>query len=71
MLAKTILTLEGTARSLNPEFSISSVAKEFIKYYYVNKLSVDKILFRVKDSTEEVFFDINRIKKMLREFSFL
>ena len=66
MLAKTILTLEGTARSLNPEFSISSVAKEFIKYYYVNKLSVDKILFRVKDSTEEVFFDMKVIPKQIK-----
>lgn len=66
MLAKTILTLEGTARNLNPEFSISSVAPEFIKYYYVNKLSVDNILFKVKNSTEEVLFDIKGIPKQLK-----
>lgn len=66
MLAKTILTLEGTARNLNPEFSISSVAPEFIKYYYVNKLSVDNILLKVKNSTEEVLFDIKGIPKQLK-----
>ena len=66
MLSKTILTLEGTARNLNPEFSMSSVSPEFIKYYYVNKFSVDKILFRVKDSTEEVLFDIKSIPKQLK-----
>ena len=66
MLAKTILTLEGTARNLNPEFSMSSVAPEFIKYYYVNKFSMDNILFRIKDSTEEALFDIKSIPKQLK-----
>ena len=66
MLAKTIITLEGTARSLDPDFSISSVAQEFIKYYYINKLSVDKILLRAKDNTEEILFDIRSIPKQLK-----
>ena len=66
MLAKTIITLEGTARSLDPDFSISSVAQEFIKYYYINKLSLDKILLRAKDNTEEILFDIRSITKQLK-----
>ena len=66
MLAKTIITLEGTARNLDPDFSISSVAQEFIKYYYINKLSVDKILLRAKDNTEEILFDIRSIPKQLK-----
>ena len=65
-MSKTIITLEGTARSLDPDFSISSVAQEFIKYYYINKLSVDKILLRAKDNTEEILFDIRSIPKQLK-----
>lgn len=65
-LLKTIITLEGTARSLNSEFSISSVAEEFIKYYYINKLSIEKILLRAKDNTEEMIFDIRTIPKQLK-----
>lgn len=66
ILLKTIITLEGTARSLNSEFSISSVAEEFIKYYYINKLSIEKILLRAKDNTEEMIFDIKTIPKQLK-----
>ena len=66
MLAKTVITLEGTARSLNPNFSISSIVEEFIKYYYINKLSIDKVLLRAKDSTEEVLLDIKSIPKQLK-----
>lgn len=66
MLAKTVITLEGTARGLNPNFSISSIAEEFIKYYYINKLSIDKVLLRAKDNTEEVFLDIKSIPKQLK-----
>lgn len=62
MLAKTIITLEGTARSLDPDFSISSVAQEFIKYYYINKLSVDKILLRAKDNTEEILLILDQFQ---------
>ena len=66
MLAKTIITLEGTARSLNPTFSIASTAKEFIKYYYINKVNLDKILINAKDNTEELLFDIKNIPKQIK-----
>ena len=66
MLAKTIITLEGTARSLNPTFSIASTAKEFIKYYYINKVNLDMILFNAKDNTEELLFDIKNIPKQIK-----
>ena len=66
MLAKTIITLEGTARSLNPKFSIESAAKWFIKYYYINKVNLDKILINAKDNTEELLFDIKNIPKQIK-----
>ena len=66
MLAKTIITLEGTARSLNPTFSIASTAKWFIKYYYINKVNLDNILIKAKDNTEELLFDIKNIPKQIK-----
>jgi ubiquinone biosynthesis protein len=66
MLAKTIITLEGTARSLNPKFSIGSVAEGFIKYYYINKVNLDNILTKTKDNTEELLFDIKNIPKQIK-----
>jgi len=66
MLAKTIITLEGSARSLNPNFSVSLVGEEFIKYYYINKLSIDNIFTHVKNNTEEVIYDIKGIPKQLK-----
>ena len=66
MLAKTIITLEGTSRSLNPKFSIGSVAEGFIKYYYINKVNLDNILTKTKDNTEELLFDIKNIPKQIK-----
>jgi ubiquinone biosynthesis protein len=66
MLAKTIITLEGTSRSLNPKFSIASVAEGFIKYYYINKVNLDNILTKTKDNTEELLFDIKNIPKQIK-----
>ncbi len=66
MLSKTIITLEGTSRGLNSKFSIASVAEEFIKYYYINQLSIDKMLIRAKDNVEEIFLDIKSMPKQLK-----
>ena len=66
MLSKTIITLEGTSRGLNSKFSIASVAEEFINYYYMNQLSIDKMLTRAKDNVEEIFLDIKSMPKQLK-----
>ena len=66
MLSKTIITLEGTSRGLNSKFSIASVAEEFINYYYINQLSIDKMLTRAKDNVEEIFLDIKSMPKQLK-----
>lgn len=65
-LAKTIITLEGTGRQLSPTFSISSLGKEFIKYYYLNRLDPKKILLNSKNSAEEIFLDLKTLPKQLR-----
>ena len=47
---------------------ISSINVEGNKYYYINKLSLDKILLRAKDNTEEI---TEKIKQVLRQKSWL
>lgn len=66
ILAKTIITLEGTGRELNPKFSIGSVGKEFMKYYYINKFNPERILLNSKQNAEEMLLDIKTIPKQLR-----
>ncbi|MGL5315777.1 MAG: ABC1 kinase family protein [Peptostreptococcaceae bacterium] len=65
-LAKTIITLEGTGRQLNPKFSISSAGEEFIKYYYLNRLDPKKVLISSKQSAEEMLLDLKTLPKQLR-----
>lgn len=65
-LAKTIITLEGTARELNSNFTVYSMGQEFIKYYYKNRFNSKYILERSKNSLEEIYFDLKNIPKQLR-----
>ena len=65
-LAKTIITLEGTGRELNPKFSIAAMGKELIKYYYINKFNPKRIFMNSKHTAEEMLLDIKTIPKQLR-----
>lgn len=65
-LAKTIITLEGTARELNPNFTVYSIGQEFIRYYYDNKLNPKAIFEKSKSSAEELYFDLKNIPKQLK-----
>ncbi|MGL6107942.1 ABC1 kinase family protein [Romboutsia sp.] len=65
-LAKTVITLEGTGRQLNPNFSIKTAGEEFIKHYYKNKLDPKNILLNSKDNVEEVLLDLKTIPKQLK-----
>lgn len=66
ILAKTIITLEGTARQLSPEFTVSSISKEFMKHYYMNKVNVERILLDSKHNIEEILLDIKTIPKQMK-----
>lgn len=65
-LAKTIVTLEGTARDLNPKFSVASIGTEFMKHYYLNKFSFDRILLNSKQNLDEVLVDVKNIPRQLK-----
>ncbi|MGL5330574.1 MAG: ABC1 kinase family protein [Peptostreptococcaceae bacterium] len=65
-LAKTVITLEGTARALNPDFTVYSIGEEFVKYYYTYKINPKYIFEKSKNSVEEIYLDIKTIPKQLR-----
>lgn len=65
-LAKTIITLEGTARELNPDFSVSSIGNEFMQRYYLSKLNPKRILMNSKHSAEAMLLDLKTIPKQMK-----
>jgi len=65
-LARTIIILEGTCRHLSPTFSISSLGKDFVKYYYSRRLNPQKILLNSKNSVEEVLLDLKTLPRQVK-----
>nr|WP_207741721.1 AarF/ABC1/UbiB kinase family protein [Romboutsia sp. BSD2780061687b_171204_C1] len=65
-LAKAVITLEGTGRDLNPNFSVSSIGKEFMKHYYINKFNPQNAFLKSKHMTEEIISDMKNIPKQMR-----
>jgi ubiquinone biosynthesis protein len=65
-LARTIIILEGTCRHLSPTFSISSLGKDFVKYYYTKRLNPQKILLNSKNSVEEVLLDLKTLPRQVK-----
>nr|WP_243240040.1 MULTISPECIES: AarF/ABC1/UbiB kinase family protein [Romboutsia] len=65
-LAKAVITLEGTGRDLNPNFSVSSIGKEFMKHYYINKFNPQNAFLKSKHMTEEIISDMKTIPKQMR-----
>ncbi|MEG1312113.1 MAG: AarF/UbiB family protein [Romboutsia sp.] len=65
-LAKTVITLEGTARELNPSFSIGSIGNEFMQHYYLSKLNAKRILLNSKHTAEELLLDMKTIPKQMK-----
>lgn len=65
-LAKAVITLEGTGRDLNPNFSVASIGKEFMKHYYINKFNPQNAFLKSKHAAEEMILDIKTIPKQMR-----
>ncbi|MEF9991006.1 MAG: AarF/ABC1/UbiB kinase family protein [Romboutsia sp.] len=65
-LAKTVITLEGTARDLSPNFSVASIGTEFMKYYYMNRFSPERLILDAKENIDEVLVDLKTIPKQLK-----
>lgn len=65
-LAKAVITLEGTGRDLNPNFSVASIGKEFMRHYYINKFNPQNAFLKSKHAAEEMILDIKTIPKQMR-----
>lgn len=66
LLSKTLITLEGTVRDLDSNFSISIAGEMFIKYYYINKVNPNNILNSSKLNIQEIISDIRILPKQLK-----
>lgn len=66
ILAKTVITLEGTARLLNPKFSLDTLSKEFMKHYYKHKINVKGFLIDSRQNVEEILMDMKTIPRQLK-----
>ncbi|MGX9755671.1 ABC1 kinase family protein [Clostridioides difficile] len=65
-LAKTIITLEGTSRTLNTDFSLGSMGKEFMKHHYKNKFNPKNVVLNSRQNVEEILLDVKTIPKQLK-----
>ncbi len=68
MLLKALITLEGSGKYLHPEFSLSDIAKDFIKEIYIHRLQPQNIFGDVKEYYEEVFDSFRYLPKQMRNF---
>ncbi len=66
ILTKALITVEGTGRLLNPEFSISSIMKEFTGDIFKHKYSIDNIIRNFLDFTEETMYDLKTYPRQLK-----
>ncbi|MGL5651483.1 MAG: ABC1 kinase family protein [Paraclostridium sp.] len=66
LLGKALITLEGTARELNPNFSITVAGKSFMKYYYLNRLNPENLIKESKQSAQEAIADIRIIPRQVK-----
>ncbi|SNS33856.1 ubiquinone biosynthesis protein [Anaerovirgula multivorans] len=66
VLLKAIVTFEGSVKFLNPEFSLSNIAKDFAKEIYYNRLNPKNLMGEVKDYSEEILYGVKYLPKQLR-----
>lgn len=66
ILLKSVIIFEGSVKSLNPEVSLSNIAKKFTKDIYFNKLNPRNLAIEFKDYSEEVLYGIKYLPKQIK-----
>ncbi len=66
LLFKALITLEGTGRLLNPEFSISSILTEFSKEVLRHKYNLNSIFKNLANLFEELLYDLKSYPRQLK-----
>lgn len=65
-LARTIITMEGAGKVLDPDFSLSVIVKNFAKEFYLNKFNPKNLFFKSKNYLEEMSNDFKIIPRQIR-----
>ncbi|AKL95181.1 ubiquinone biosynthesis protein UbiB [Clostridium aceticum] len=66
VLLKAIITLEGSVKFLNPEFSLSQVSKNVVKEIYLDRFHPKNLAGEMKDYSEEILYGIKYLPKQIR-----
>lgn len=66
LLSKTLITLEGGVREINPSISISEILTDFAKDFYKDKLSLKNIALESKYSIKGFLSDFKSLPRQLR-----
>lgn len=61
LLLKSLATIEGVGNDLDPDFSISNVAKDFIRQVYIRNFSLSKI---IKENSKDLHKTIIELRKL-------
>jgi len=61
LFLKSLATVEGVGRDLDPDFSISDVAKDFVKQMYLQKIDVKEI---IKENSKELHKALVILRKL-------
>lgn len=65
LLMKSIITLEGTAKELNPQFSLSEISKEIIKKVTIKRLNPKKIVDEALEYSIDSFDNLKEIPRQV------
>ncbi|WP_176762096.1 ABC1 kinase family protein [Natronincola ferrireducens] len=66
VLLKAMVTLEGSVKFLNPQFSLSNIAKDFVKEIYFHRYNPKNLAGEFKDYSEEILDSIKYLPKQIR-----
>ena len=66
LLAKALITLEGCVKVLNPEFSISSVARGFIREIMTHRLQPKTLLLETSKYMDDIMYTLRTLPKSMK-----
>ncbi|MGO1368054.1 ABC1 kinase family protein [Senegalia sp. (in: firmicutes)] len=65
VLIKTIISIEGTAKNLNPRFNLTDVSKDLLDTIKKDKLNSKKIFKKTSSSIHTMLEEVSELPKML------
>ncbi|MTI55221.1 ABC1 kinase family protein [Geosporobacter ferrireducens] len=66
ILAKAVITLEGCVKMLNPDFSVSNIASQFIGEISAYRFNPKKILYEGIDYADDLFSSLKNFPRYLK-----